>query len=277
MCCADKLLPRPSLSKKWFEIVIKRVFYVSAIVVTVVSCQKYDQPIVAPCPIYDFPDNKLWAHRVNTAREARFLLGEFNGVEIDVFYMPQQREFQTGHDSPSGISLAAYLDSIKDPGRFYYWLDFKNLSPTNVVVSCAVLQAIIDTFNLQRHVIVESSEASPLSYFKKSGIFTSYWVTDISGNSFPYFRERQLHKEVYENLSRHHFDALSSSYNMCPFLHKYFENYNIHVWTNGLSGKSDEQFIADLSRYRDLKVILVDYQHNFLSRRRNFNHKDSGF
>ncbi len=224
------------------------------------NTKKYD----APKAIYDFPSDKLWKHRVNTAKEALEALKEYNGIEIDVFYMDGANEFQTGHDHPSGISLESYFDSIPNASQFYYWIDFKNLSSYNVLAAVDKMNAIITKHKLNEKVIIESDKADLLAYFNFSGIYTSYWIADVSENLIDYFAEKKLIDELEVILSKTQFNAISAHYNMLPFMEKYLKRYNCHIWTNGLLTETNKQQIINFSKKTNVKVILVDYEVNFL-------------
>ena len=239
------------------------IFFFTSLCI-IISCNSDESSLFPPKPIYDFPNDKLWAHRINTAKDALSALQNFNGIETDIFYFNETDEYQTGHDAPSGISLYAFFDSIPRCSKYFYWLDFKNLSKKNVLNSANKMKRIIDKYHLRDRVIVESSEADLLAYFKQNNIFTSYWITDISDNNFQYLNEQVLRNKIHHKIKKYHFTAISAYYKMYPFLKKYFSNYNIHLWTNGLSSESDKDEIRKLSYNHDVKVILVDYKDNFL-------------
>ncbi|NTW33967.1 MAG: hypothetical protein HGB12_15350 [Bacteroidetes bacterium] len=246
----------------------KRIFIIFFLTSSnlMMSCNSDERYLFPPKPIYDCTNDKLWGHRVNTAKDAIITLQNFNGVETDVFYFNETDEYQTGHDSPSGISLDSFFDSIPNPSKYFYWMDFKNLSKNNASNSANKMRHIIDKYHLNNKVIVESSAADLLEYFKQKNIFTSYWITDISDNDFQFLNELALKNRIHNKIKKHHFTAISAYYKMYPFLKKYFSNYNIHLWTNGLNTESDKDKIRKLSYRHDVKVILVDYTDNFLVR-----------
>jgi hypothetical protein len=227
------------------------------------GCRKDEYYLKADRKFYDFPKNKLWAHRVNSASLANKLHGEFNGIEVDVNFINDINEFQTGHDSPSGVSLDSFLDSIQNCSSYYFWFDFKNLDANNVQNSVTAMKSIVNKFQLQGHVIVESSEPELLSNFWCHEIFTSYWISDLHV-AIPFFAAEKLAKTVRSQVEQYHIDVLSCSYDMNFFFKYFFKNYNVHLWTNGLTGKSGMEKIRKLSDFKNVKVILVDYDKNFL-------------
>jgi hypothetical protein len=239
------------------------ILLIIVLLLTMSACSK-DDSLIPPKSIYDFPDNKLWAHRINTAKDAIDVLQNFRGIETDVYFLNDINKFQTGHDNPSGINLDSFFDSIPFCSHYYYWIDFKNLSKNNVKNAVNEMLHIIEKYRLQHRVIVESSNAELLADFKNNNIFTSYWISDISNNNFPVISQQILKKEIQFKMNKYHFNVISAYYKMYPFLHKYFANYNIHLWTNGLITESDKSQIEDLTYNQDVKVILVDYKDNFL-------------
>jgi len=239
------------------------IFLITSLYITI-SCNSDENSINPPKPIYDFPNDKLWAHRINTAKDALSALRNFNGIETDVYYLNETNEYQIGHDAPSGINLDSFFDSIPNRSKYYYWLDFKNISKKNVLNSVNKMKRIIDKYHLCNKVIVESNDADLLAYFKQSNIYTSFWINDISDNNFEYFNEQVLKNGIRHKIKKYHFTAISAYYKIYPFLKKYFSYYNIHLWTNGLISEADKDEIRKLSYNHDVKVILVDYKDNFL-------------
>lgn len=237
-------------------------------IIFLTSCEKdnmfnrktYDKPTA----IYDFPDNKLWKHRVNTAAEAIEAFKEFKGIELDVHFISGLNEFQTGHDFPSGISLEAYLDSIPHRSDYYYWIDFKNLNIDNCIASLDKMKSIISKYNLQNKFIVENGNPELLAYFKVSNIFTSLWIPDISETLITSVAENQLYNDLELILSEYQFNAISAHYNMMPFMEQYLRNYNCHIWTNGLITETDKDKIRNFASKSNIKVILVDFSENFM-------------
>jgi hypothetical protein len=218
----------------------------------------------APVAIYNFPDNKLWKHRVNTAVEAIEAFKKFNGIELDVFYISELNQFQTGHDYPSGINLEDYLDSIPNCSNYYYWIDFKNLNESNVHASVDKMKVIIDKYGLKSKLIVENSNPDLLAFFKFSDIFTSLWIRDVSETFVTSYAENELYEELEVILTKYQFNAVSAHYNMIHFMGEYLRKYNCHIWTNGMISEADKNMIKFFASKRNIKVILVDYDENFM-------------
>jgi hypothetical protein len=237
------------------------------IIMILSSCEKDNtfnrNTFVTPNAIYDFPNEKLWKHRVNTIEDAKRSLTEYNGIEIDVFYNELTDAFQTGHDAASELDLECMFDNINLCSSHYYWIDFKNLSALNVIAAVDKMNRIVNKYNLRDKLIVENGNADLLEFFKFSNIFTSYWIPDVSVDLIDYFAEKKLIDELETILIKYQFNAVSAHYNMLPFMEKYLKRYNCHIWTNGLIGENDKQKIMSFSGKSNIKVILVDYDVNF--------------
>ncbi|MFH1320213.1 MAG: hypothetical protein ABII90_06105 [Bacteroidota bacterium] len=237
------------------------------IIIVLGGCNRFeDKEPVTSKPMYDLQNDKLWAHRVNTAKEANELLQEFNGIELDVVFEKKSDVFDVRHDvdgTVSGISLDAYFDSIVNVTEHYYWIDFKNLKVLNVYNSLKRMKYILSKYNINNNVIVESSNAGLLNKFYKASIYTSYWVPHFSGSNEPADTVEIINR-IKSNLGKYNCNALSAHYPMYAFLDKYFNNCNIHVWTNELKTVSDKNIIYELHNNSNIKVILVDYKYNFI-------------
>ena len=126
------------------------------------------------------------------------------------------------------------------------------------------MKMIIEKYNLKKRIIVESDKADLLASFLLSDIYTSYWIPDVSENLIDYFAEKELIDDLETILDKYQFNAISAHYNMLSFLEKYLKRYNCHIWTNGLISEQDKQKIQNFASKQNIKVILVDYDTNFL-------------
>lgn len=245
------------MSKKIFLIFLMLLSFVMT------NCSKDEELLVPERTFYNFPLNKLWAHRVNTVDDANHAFEEFDGIETDIRFLSDLNEFQTGHDSASGLSLKSFFEGINECSNHYYWLDFKNLSEDNADLALQELKDLMSLFHLENKIIIESYHAELLSKFKSETIFTSLWVEEINA-VIPVIAIRQLAQRVKEDINNFGFDAISCSYTMNDFVQKYFSKYNVHLWTNGLSGDSGREIIHNLALNQNVKIILVDYDENFM-------------
>ncbi|NPA30708.1 MAG: hypothetical protein GXO37_01755 [Chloroflexi bacterium] len=156
-----------------------------------------------PHPVFYTGCRKVWGHRghpeppdipENTiASYARaFDLGAA-GVEMDVRYDPQRREYfvgryDRGQDPPPEQRLR--LDEVFAAvgSRGYFWLDIKTiayLTPAQARQAAADLAALLDRHHLRSRAIVESDTPSNLAYFAQAGLHTSYWIFNLDEDDFP--------------------------------------------------------------------------------------------
>lgn len=215
---------------------------------------------------------KLWAHLIDFSVLIPRAFPEFNGMEFDVVY-EEASGFNVRHhlDADRGEGLVEFFQKVPDVSNHYYWMDFKNLSVLNQEAARAELIRVFDELNIWDKVIVESQEAECLDFLAQEKIKTSYWIPhfefDLNENPVT----NKAVREIRSNLNKYHINAISASYEMAPYLVKNFSDCSIHLWTNGLKTEEDKEVIRELNKERSIKVILVDYNEDFLKR------KDSKF
>lgn len=204
-------------------------------------------------------DDKLWAHRVLNPSDANSLSKEFNGVEIDVFFNSKLNCFDVKHHGElSEFTLSEYYDITKKT-NLKYWIDFKNLDKKNVNQSIELLNSIFIHENSKNDVIVESKNIVQLSKFKNQGFFISYWV-----ESFHFINSFYSVFEVKENIEAFVPDVISMPSTSVDFYVSKFPNYPIHCWTNEMITTEDKIKIQEICNLDNVKVVLTDFQENFL-------------
>lgn len=238
-----------------------------ALLFSFTACKKdkdEEPPTPTPLPantVYHNPADKLWAHRVNTIEGANTAFNEYHGVELDLIYQAAEQVFHVDHGK--GIStLEEYLAGLSQITEHYYWLDFKNLSSGNCDAALARMEQLLGQQGIKKHCIVESSNTTQLAKFHNAGFFTSYWIPHFSYTTTPDTLE--LVQLIKERLEFCPFSALSAAYQMYPFMNEFFPEQNIHLWTNGLTGETGKEVIRELHSHSNIKVILVDYDKNFM-------------
>lgn len=212
-------------------------------------------------------DNKLWAHAMNSVDTALKRIDEFQGIELDVVFEKENGTFNVRHNverASSNIYLKEYLEMIDAKNdKIYYWIDFKNLNRDNLKEATIRLQEIISKRNLANRMIVESFMATEVVELNKSGIRTSFWIPHLDANSTKADSARAF-SLIDDVIKSGCFNALSAHYKMLQFLHEFYPENNIHLWTNGLITGQDKSVISELHAQKDVKVILVDYPKNFI-------------
>ena len=112
------------------------------------------------------------------------------GVEVDIYFDRDMRDFVVSHDEPYqlkngellmlGDLLAAY------PEPRYYWLDFKKLRRlTNKQAHAAVarLLEITQPYGLESYVYVEGENPTNLSLFHRAGFHTIFDTHPLADDS----------------------------------------------------------------------------------------------
>lgn len=146
------------------------------------------QPFPAPphtSTVHLQTQDKIWLHRVNSVERATHFLHEYNGFEIDIYYNPDQNNFNVDHDNQDfHTTLQDMLTVFRDREKIGLWLDFKNLSEHNKTASCARLTQLLETFDIDKsRVIVESPNINALTFFVSKGFVTSYYFVPPKENT----------------------------------------------------------------------------------------------
>lgn len=215
-----------------------------------------------------YNNEKLWAHRTNNPNEANERLKEFKGIELDVFYVGNNK-IEVRHDPKkdklnSFITLDEYFAKIKNIEKYYYWIDFKNISKQNIDEVTLRLKQLFDKYKIKQNCIIESPNVFSLSKLLKENFFTSYWIPHFSYDkqNLKDFKDKADLINYYIGENKFHF--FSCHYKMVDFVRHYFPKAKINIWTNGLITEEDKQVIKKLVEIDNIKVILVDYEKNFL-------------
>ena len=208
--------------------------------------------------IFNNPD-KLWAHRVLDYNDVNNKYADFSGIEVDVFFELDQNVFDVRHHgSFKGNTLLDYLKNIND-NELYFWVDLKNLNKKNVFAVVERLNELVENNVRKEHLIIESKNIELLVLLQSEGFYVSYWLP-----SFNLFKSIYEVYQVKANLKKYKPNAISCSYHDVDFYSRKFPDYNLHCWTNGLVETKDIDKIRKISLRNNVKVILVDFENNFL-------------
>ncbi|MEN8190039.1 MAG: hypothetical protein ABFS19_09355 [Thermodesulfobacteriota bacterium] len=233
------------------------------------------QAWVMACQEEEF-QNRVWAHRVNSIGKAKEAAGIYRGIEIDV-WLTASYHFDVNHSRGEsvGLSLAALLTELDEPHRLSYWLDFKNLTRTNLPASITRLQILCKRFGIAKQsVIVESKSHELLRYFSKRGFRTSYYlptsllsvvrqkgIGDLSA-----MEENRL-KQLENTIRTGRFDYVSTGSGYQPALEEVIDvKKEILLWTTELKQHSffDRRKIRSiLSQDSRVKVLLTKFSSKF--------------
>ncbi len=218
----------------------------------IVSIPRCNQPLLSK--------QKTWRKAINTLEQVNELDSSVSGFEVDIYFDTAKNRFEVYHDSArySALDLAAIMNVYNS--RLLtasIWLDFKNLSASNVQPALKYLLALRKTYTLQNRVIIESSSPQYLRPFCDSNFFTSYYV--------PFFNPYRISKKdllqqldhIDKMIHAYPVSALSGYYFQYPALKNYFPNYPLLTWTDN-AGMSPVANVFNNMLLQDagVKVIL---------------------
>ena len=178
--------------------------------------------------------NKEWIKAVNTKELLNKIDAAASGIECDVYFNQQKNIFEIHHDpgKSTGFNLNDLLDSYSKQGlQASIWLDLKNLDDSNYNFTLIALTELRSKFHLTNKLLVESNRADLLIAFSDSGFYTSYYT--------PMFNPYQINDEETKHwvdslsvvINKSKVNAISGYYFQYPFLHNYFPNYPVLIWS----------------------------------------------
>jgi len=209
---------------------------------------------------FQYPESKIWAHRVNNPDDANIKIKNFKGIEIDLIYNKATGQLVVSHDQNDinkQITFRQYLQRIKKPNELYYWLDVKNLID-NTEAICDTINHLAEVFQFKDRFFVESWYAVALSRAKEKGITTSLWIDNL-------YDMKDMDTLKWLDNARHKIsiatpDALSAEYRMWRLLVDYFPDNNIHLWHTPADYSEDNaKLTREMCHDSHVKVVLVDY------------------
>lgn len=213
---------------------------------------------------YNYPDSKIWKHRVNSMDELRQTEKSFDGVEVDIIYSSKKNDIYVAHgyeDTVNKLFFDEYLSALEKPEKMYYWIDFKNLNKNNAPKALEIFGSIVDKYNIRDKVIIESNSTGALKIAKENNFHVMLWVEAISYRKNPTFDDTlSVIKKIRSKIELVEPDAISCVYTMFPILCDSFPNQNIHFWDTQKKFTPDNvEHTKNLCRSKNVKIVLVDY------------------
>ena len=211
---------------------------------------------------FDYPESKIWAHRVNDTCEAKIKKNEFVGMELDLYYSSFQDKIWVAHDlcdTVHRLSFDAWLAALSDHEDNYYWLDFKNLDINNADNIGICLLQLSEQYHIKKHVMIESYDWNALKIIKDKGLAVILWVDNINDDknrdTLAWYRKT---KDKIMALQPH---AISSRADMYSLLIQSFPQMNIHLWNTPIKKDTigNLKLTELLCKDSLIKVVLVDY------------------
>jgi hypothetical protein len=202
---------------------------------------------------------KLWVHRVLDSNDANTKYVNFKGIEVDVFFEIEKNVFDVRHHGKyRGNTLLDFLSNINDK-ELFFWIDLKNLNNKNVLAIRNRLTEIIVSGVNKEHILIESKNIELLEVLQNEGFYVSYWLP-----TFNFIKSTYEVFQVKNDLIKYKPNAISCSYYNVDFYSRKFPKYNLHCWTNGLEEGRDNLKVFKISLRDNVKVILVDFENNFI-------------
>lgn len=159
---------------------------------------------------------KIWLHRCNSIQRLAAFHNKYFGVEIDIIYHQNTKEFETSHD-PEDLES----HNLEQIFKYYahnnltdkIWLDFKNLSVENSTESEEAMSKLIEQYRINKQdVIIESRDWTALGHYRERGYQTSYY--------FPYYEEEKLNEALRNDVEK---ILQSGNVDYISFYHKYYD------------------------------------------------------
>lgn len=209
---------------------------------------------------FQYPDSKIWAHRVNDIEMAKSKSSYFDGLEVDVVYSEFQKKIFVGHDlkdTINNILLDDWFNAIEKPAKKKYWIDFKNLDTDNAIDVAYNICSIMARNRMHDNVFVESYNISALKKIKKTGLRIILWTDNLEWNNLDSATWiKQTKDKIYELKP----DAISNSADMAELMTNTFPEQNVHLWqTPAKLNENNAELTRKLCSYNNVKVVLVDY------------------
>ena len=213
-------------------------------------------------PFYDNKEEKLWKHRFLEPVKDSVLIKKFSGFEVDVFFNKSTNCFDVKHHGKvSNYTLTSYFNEFKNLTDKFFWLDFKNLNSDNYKASSQKISEICLQYNMKDKIFIESKNMMLLHSFQELGFSVSYWVPN-----YHFFGSVISSFKVRNNIIKYNPNAISCDFHSLHFYTKKFPNYNIYCWANEMRNEKDKARILKISKNENIKIILTDFEENFLSK-----------
>jgi hypothetical protein len=178
--------------------------------------------------------DKNWVKAVNSVERMHTINDATAGIEFDIYFDTAKKLFDVHHDedNSTGLNFETLLKEYKRLGlRASMWIDFKNLNSENAKMALDTLIQLRNRFTLANQILVESSQPELLTMFSDSGLYTSYYTPMFN----PYLMSNNEIKNWVDSvanvLTKYPVHAMSGYYFQSTFLHNYFPEYPILIWS----------------------------------------------
>lgn len=210
--------------------------------------------LAAPRPV-------LWGHRANGGRGApentpqavEIAADEaFDGIELDVFYLPDEGGLLVAHDDPrlEGARPGIPFAEFRFPPDMHLWLDAKNLGELTGPELHDFARELQDR-GLAERSFVESTDMRALQRLSREGLRTVHWLVGWSLELLPLLKFYYAASGV---------DGVSVDHRLAHKVTPHFEGRGIFTFTVNAPGD-----LARLCASDAIAVILTDLPRRSLS------------
>ncbi len=209
---------------------------------------------------FEYPESKIWAHRVNDTPTLKNKEHKFDGFEVDVVYSDFQDKLFVAHDSAdtaNNLQLCEWFDALENPAEKYFWIDAKNLQNDNAGDISKAISNIKNKHNIGDRIFVESQSISALRKMRRNGFRIILWLNNLKWNNIDTATWISQTQSQIEELNP---DAISNESGMFELMTEKFPNQNIHIWqTPAKYNEKNVQRTKQMAEKEAVKIILVDY------------------
>jgi hypothetical protein len=181
-----------------------------------------------------YNSHKEWVKAVNTIELMKRVDQQSSGIECDIYISPDKKYFNVHHDNSmtEGVNLDSLLAVYHSRGlQASLWLDLKNLRDSNYTQALTELVRLRSKYSLAGKLLVESNRVNFLKSFSDSGFYTSYYTALFNPYTISEDSQRYWVNHISDVLHKSSVNAISGSYYQYPFLHRFFPNYPILLWS----------------------------------------------
>ena len=211
-------------------------------------------------PNFNYPQSKIWAHKVNDTATAREKSKKFAGLEVDAIYSEYQDKIFVGHnpeDTANDLQIDDWINCVENPSQKCFWIDMKNLDSHNAEPISKKILGIMDKHNMTDNIFVESPDVNALKKIKHSGLRVILWTENPVWNKIDTATWIEHTKGKIKELCP---DAISNEAEMYELLTENFPEQNIHLWqTPAKYNEGNVETTKKLCNNKSVKVVLVDY------------------
>ena len=214
----------------------------------------------------DQPENavteksRIWLHRCNSIDKAIYARQHYSGMEFDIFYIDSLETFSVKHDTetPDTLLIFEFLSSIPLPGKYSFWLDYKNLDQDNMIKSATVLKMIADSLKIPADRFIVENYPQNLQPFSHAGFITSYYIPWFDAATLTEAQLNEKAANISSLIASKPVNRLSCPYEQLWFLQKYFKTHPRMTWNNNqLSREEKIKFARKTLSDKQVNVLLM--------------------